>query len=308
MSKTYNEFVTLVRNWANRDEEVLSDSIVTDCMDYAVDKAYRVLRIPELEKTVSFSAADLSAVEVTYGGVTYLELSVPSDLLEYIQIRRVDESGGSVRVYNERTDIRTFHDLSAEKYSRYYWTRIGNIILVRDTFEATDTDTIEIHYYGKLSALNERYEVTAINANLDSSRIVSGTAPTDAKTGTTVPTASLKKVTYTEDEDPTNITTVWYETSVVDGDIPAAASGFTRAISTVVYYGALEPNWFRDDNQRVLLNGALAEAFIFLNEPDTAQMYLQRFIQEMEELRRHENFKQASGGNIQINVNGGGLI
>lgn len=308
MSKTYNEFVTLVRNWANRDEEVLPDAIVTDCMDYAIDKAYRVLRIPELEKTVSFSAADLAAVEVSYGGVTYLELSVPSDMLEYIQIRRVDAGGGSVRVYNERTDIRTFHDLNAEKYSRNYWTRIGNLLLIRDTFDADETDTIEIHYYGKLSGLNERYDVTAVNANLDSSRIVSGTAPTDAKTGAVVPTASLKKVTYTEDEDPTNITTVWYETSVVDGDIPAAASGFTRAISTVVYYGALEPNWFRDDNQRVLLNGALSEAFIYLNEPDTAQMYLQRFIQEMEELRRHESFKQASGGNLQINTNGWGLI
>ena len=39
MSRTYAELITLVRNWANRDVEVLSDSIVADCLRYAADKA-----------------------------------------------------------------------------------------------------------------------------------------------------------------------------------------------------------------------------------------------------------------------------
>ena len=308
MAKTYNEFVTLVRNWANRDDEVLSNSIVSDCLEYAVAQAYRVLRISELEQTVEYTAASLSTNEVSYGGHTYLELSVPSDLVEYIQIRRVDDEGGTVRVYNERADVRTFHDLHAEKYSRYYWTRIGSRILITDTFDATDTDTIEVHYYGKLGALNERWDVTAVVANTDSSYINSGTPPTDFKTGATVATGNLKVVTYTEDADPTNVTTVYYETSVADGDIPAASTGFTRAIVTDTFYGELKDNWFRDENERILLYGALSQVFIYLNEPDTAQMYGGLFTTEINQVTNDENRRRSSGGNLQININGGGLI
>lgn len=308
MSKTFNEFVTLVRNWANRDSEVLSNAIVTDCMNYAETQAYRVLRIAALEKTVCYTAADLDTFEVTYGGETYFQLTVPSDMLEYIQLRRVDASGGTVRVYNELVDVRTFHDLYAEKYNKHFWTRIGNLILVKDNIDPTSTDTLEIHYYGKEEGLNARYDVTAANANTDSSRVVSGTPPTDFATGAAVPTTNLKVVTYTEDADPTNVVTVYYEASVADGDIPVAGTGYTRAITTTAFYGELKPNWFRDTNELIILYGALMQAFIYLNEPDTSQMYSQLFSAEVQQVNAEENFRNASGGNIQININGGGLI
>lgn len=308
MSKTYNEFVTLVRNWANRDEEVLPNAIVADCMDYAVAQAYRELRISELEQTVEYTASDLDSNEITYGGTTYFQLSVPSDLLEYIQIRRVDSTGGTVRVYNERADIRTFHDLYAEKYQRWFWTRIGDLLLITDQIDSDSTDTIEIHYYGKLDPLNDRYAVTAVNANTDSSYINSGTPPTDSKTGLSVTTGDLKVVTYTEDANPSNVTTVYYETSVSDGSIPAASSGFTRSIVTDTFYGELKDNWFRDENERVVLYGGLSQVFIFLNEPQTAEMYSQLFANEINQLNSEQNRKDASGGNVQININGYGLI
>lgn len=308
MSKTYNEFVDLVRNWANRDSEVLSNSIVSDCMNFAERQCYRVLRTTEFEKTVEYTATDLDTYEVTYGGVTYFQLTIPTDLLEYIQIRRVDSTGGTVRVYNERTDVRTFHDLYAEKYTKNFWTRIGNLILIRDEIDASDTDTIEIHYYGKLDALNARYAVTAANANTDSTRINSGTPPTDYATGTTVATGNLKVVTYTEDADPTNVTTAYYETTVDDGDIPAASLGFTRAIVTDTFYGELIPNWFRDTNEMILLYGSLMQVFIYLNEPDTSQMYAQLYSSEINQVNSEERHRESSGGNIQININGGGLI
>lgn len=308
MSKTFNEFVTLVRNWANRDSEVLTNAIVTDCMNYAESQAYRVLRIADLEKTVEYAASDLDTYEVTYGGVTYFQMTVPTDMLEYIQIRRVDSTGGTVRVYNELVDVRTFHDLDAEKYNKHFWTRIGNLILVKDKIDSNSTDTLEIQYYGKEPRLNARYAVTAANANTDSSRINSGTPPTDFSTGATVPTGSLKVATYTEDADPTNVTVIYYETTVDDSNIPAAGAGYTRSLVTDVFYGELEPNWFRDTNEMVLLYGALMQVFIFLNEPDTSQMYAQLFSSEVKQVNAEENFRNASGGNIQININGGGLI
>ena len=63
--KTYNEFIKLVRNWANRDEEVLSNAIIADCLTYAADKAYRTLRVPPLETTVTYNSTELTAATTT---------------------------------------------------------------------------------------------------------------------------------------------------------------------------------------------------------------------------------------------------
>ena len=41
--------VGLVRGWANRDLQALPDEIIMDSLRYAIDKAYRTLRIPPLE-------------------------------------------------------------------------------------------------------------------------------------------------------------------------------------------------------------------------------------------------------------------
>ena len=310
MSKTYDEFVTLVRNWANRDEEVLSDAIVTDCMDYAIDQAYHGLRISPLEVTVSYSSAELEASTYTErSGRTVTELLVPSDLIEFIQIRGVDANTGTIRVFNERTDSRTFYDPYAEKYSGLaYWSRIGDNIVLSPGFPTGTEEEIYLHYYAKEPELDERYDVTAVNANLDSSYVIQGTPPISPRTGTAVASATLKKAVYTFDATGAVTDVVYYEASVADGSIPAADPGYTRTITSATYYGSLKANWFRDVNERILLNGALYHVFIFLNEPDTASIYYNRFAQEIQNLNTAEVHKQASGGNIQINVNGYGLI
>ena len=40
----------------------------------------------------------------------------------------------------------------------------------------------------------------------------------------------------------------------------------TEAISLTGYYGTLTPNWLREQNERVVLFGALAEVFAYLQE------------------------------------------
>jgi len=311
--KTYNAFVSLIREWANRDEEVLSNTIVTDCMDYAVDKAYRTLRIQALESTVQYSSTELADYTTAEHGRTITELLAPSDLIEYIQIRSVDSNGVTQRVFNEKTDIRTFYDPYAEKYSGLaYWTRIGNTAVLSPGYKENTEESVYLHYYRKLEALNERYEPTVENANLNSSYLVElgvgETAPVDYKTGVAVDTVNLKKAVYTANVNGAVVNVVFYDGSTPDESIPAADVSETLTITQADYYGQLLPNWFRDDNQRVLLYGALSEAFIYLNEPDTAQMYLQMYMSEINALNQDENTKKASGGNIQINVNGYGLI
>jgi len=239
-------------------------------------------------------------------------IPIPTDLLEYIQIRGVDENtGGTSRVFNERTDVRTFHDPYAEKYSRLaFWTRKGSSIELSPG--VSEDESIEIHYYAKLPQLNERYIVTADAVNADSSLFTeiadTGDAPIDAKTGAAVETVTLKKSVITLDADSSVVSTTYYASSVDDGDIPAAGLGQTRTITSVIFYGNLKANWFRDENERILLYGAVAQAFTYLNEPDSAVAYEQRFATEVAEVMSEERWRNASGGNIQININGNGLI
>ena len=61
--RSYDSLVTLVRNWANRDAQALPDAIIQDALRYAVDKAYRTLRIPPLEHTaVSYTHLTLPTI------------------------------------------------------------------------------------------------------------------------------------------------------------------------------------------------------------------------------------------------------
>ena len=79
--------------------------------------------------------------------------------------------------------------------------------------------------------------------------------------------------------------------------------------SDPVYFTGLEvSHWLRDENERILLFGALAEAFIYLEEDNMIEKYKLLFESEIEELNREEKMRQAVGGNVQINFNGRGLI
>ena len=56
--------VQLVRDWSNRDEAALPNAIIMDSIRYSVDKAYRHLRIPPLEHSVTYTAADLETASL----------------------------------------------------------------------------------------------------------------------------------------------------------------------------------------------------------------------------------------------------
>ena len=67
-------------------------------------------------------------------------------------------------------------------------------------------------------------------------------------------------------------------------------------------------NWFVDENERILLYGALGEAFTYLGEDDMAGKYLQLWSTEIDELNQEEATRHASGGNVQMNFDGRGMI
>ena len=291
MALTYTELTTLVRNWCNRDEEVVSDAIIQDCLKYAADKAYRTLRVPPLENVAVYESSLLtSATAISQSGLTITELQLPFDLIEFIQIKELDSDNKTLRVFNEKLDIRTFNDVNAEKYSNMnYWSRQRNVVLLTPGFNSTgNANSIEMLYYRRLPALNALYAVTVLNYN------AGFLTTTGAGSGVT----GSAQLFFNS-----NTGTTAYATNT-----EAVAASPAGNITNAYYIGTLVPNWLRDQNERVLLMGALAEIFSFTQEDDQAQKYGTMFFNEIKELNDEDGKRNASGGNLQVNFNGRGLI
>ena len=114
---TYANFTALVRDWSNKDSSVLSDTRIQDCMRYAADKCYRNLRVVALEQTVTYTSTALTSATTSGNGYapSKTELTLPADLIEYIQIRQIDAEGRTSRQFNEQPELTTNNASNAEK-------------------------------------------------------------------------------------------------------------------------------------------------------------------------------------------------
>jgi len=293
MALTYTQLVDLVRTWSNKDEEVVSDDIIKDALKYAADKTYRILRAPPLENVAIYEKSLLLAATTAATNVqsSTTEIQLPYDLVEFIQIRELDESGITTRVFNEKVDIRTFNDTFGEKYSNSnYWSRQQNVVYLTPGFgqggSGNNANTIELYYYRRLPALDATYAVTVLNYNVGfltvSSSGVTGAAQLffNSNTGATA-----------------------YDTSAT-----AQAADPAGTVTSTYYIGNLVPNWLRDSNERILLFGALSQIFSYTQDDAQASKYYQMFQAEILEVNDEDNKRNASGGNLQVNFNGRGLI
>ena len=252
----YNSLINKVYDWANRDLQALPVQIVKDSIRYAVDKAYRTLRIPPLEHTVTWANTPLDANgqgpldRATAGASNIYQsttaLAVPADLIEFIHIRGRDDQGLTTRVFNEKSDIRSYWDLNNRHYNQTaFWSRQGNKVVLTPAFGRIGRGyyggvggpetQIEMYYYRRLPALNAKFTA---------------------------------------------------------GDM----------INTEV------PNWFKDENEKIALYGALGECFAYLQEDDQAGKYIQLMMKEIEELNDEDRMRDSSGGNIQTQYTANGLI
>lgn len=290
MALTYTELTALVRNWCNRDEEVVSDAIIQDSLQYAADKAYRTLRVPPLENVAVFVNTDSELTNATTIAnnlnPSKTEIQVPHDLVEVIAIKETDSAGNTIRVFNEKLDTRTFFDPVTEKYSNNnYWTRERNVIFLSPGFDDSNLGTasnIEVYYYRRLPALNAKYAVTALNYAAGLLTTTGGTTALYFVNGNT---------------------TTAYATAT---EATAAADG--AGTNTANYIGIDVPHWLRDENERILIYGACAQVFAFTQEDEQAMKFDKLFYGEIKELNDEDKQRQASGGNVQVNFNGRGLI
>ena len=99
-----------------------------------------------------------------------------------------------------------------------------------------------------------------------------------------------------------------------DGDALTYDTSLTDAQNQLVYDGHVfvsgmeVPNWFRDENERIALYGALAECFAYLQEDDQAGKYIQLMMKEIEELNEEDRVRDSSGGNVQVQYTARGLL
>jgi hypothetical protein len=287
---TYTELVALVRTWSNRDEEVVSDDIIKDSLRYAADKAYRSLRVPPLENVATYEKTLLDAATTTSTQLqaTRTEIKIPFDLIQIIQIKEIDSTGLTTRVWNEKLDVRTFNDPSAEKYiGNNYFTRERNLLYLTPGFGknslGNQANSIELLYYRRLPALDAKYAVTVLNYKAGFLTTSGGTTTLHFVNG-----------------DTTNA----YATAT---EATAADTG-GAGTNSANYIGTEVPNWLRDQNERILLFGALAEIFAFVQDDEQAVKYNTLFFNEIKELNDEDQKRNAAGGNVQINFNGRGLI
>ena len=245
--------VGLVRGWANRDDRALPDHIIMDAIRYGVDKAYRMLRIPPLEHTVVYTEADLENSSAGQGNIyqSVTALAVPSDLIEFIQIRGTDTNGLTTRVFNEKSDIRSYWDRFQGHYdSGAFWSRQGDKILLSPAFGQVASGyyggftspeaCIELYYYRRLPALNAEWNNTFTNWRF-------GLITLENTGGT--------PFTYNDDLS-----------------VAANQERYNTATDLVHVPGTPGEvnNWFKDENEKIVLYGALAEVFAYLQEDDQA--------------------------------------
>ena len=294
----YDALVAKVRDFSNKPEtNTIPNSVIQDCLKYAADECYRELRIPPLEATALYTvdASDNegeNSVGLPYGNA-YTTIQIPDDAIRFIYLRTVAESNltnpystypsNISKVFHEITDARTFFDAYSEKYSVYNWMWKGDKIFIHPQLKVGAT--LEIQYYRRLPALDATYDVVSYNYLI---------ALSDADQ----PYLSLGT---SEDTPLYFVGGVVYDTE---------AEALTHGTVTTKYYTGKEvDNWLRDQNERLLLWGALMHlGGSYLFDDKMEARHKMKFTELVDSLNKEEKWRRASGGNVQININTGGLI
>ena len=83
---------------------------------------------------------------------------------------------------------------------------------------------------------------------------------------------------------------------------------FTANTTPLWFNGNEVANWLKDQNERVLIWGALWRMGSFLDDEKMEARYEKQFTQDIMSLNDEEKRRRAKGGNIQVTFNGMGLI
>jgi len=132
-----------IRDWLNRDEDVVSNNLIGSFMQKAADNAYRELRIPPLETTID--------VTISSSNAAANQLPIPGNFTELIRLSKV-KADNKFEVYNDRVELSVFDDQELAKPSYRYFTRKGSYLKLYPA--VLENEVYELHYYRRLFALD----------------------------------------------------------------------------------------------------------------------------------------------------------
>jgi hypothetical protein len=280
----YDALVQKVRDWSNKREvNTLPNSVIQDCLKYSADDCYKELRIPPFETTVTYTiGADNNLSDKRYS-----EFPIPSNLSEFIYIRKLNDQAYNSVVFNQVTDARTFLDPYAQKYSEYNWMWLDNQIKISPQLEVGDV--LEISYYRRLPDLAATYLVVPNNYIISLSDANQPFLTLVQSGGTNLYFASKNGVTKC------------FATL-------AEAEAYDSVVTTKMYIGKESPNWLRDSNEKLLIWGALRYIGLYLVDEAMEAKYQKAFMENIIQLNKEEKFRRAKGGNVQMSFNTNYLI
>jgi hypothetical protein len=286
----YDALIEKVRDWSNKKEEAtIPDTVIEDCLKYSADDCYRKLRVPPLEATVEYLVNLVNSDPNT----TYTRVEIPPDLTEFVYIRvKPENTNEYTPVFHQVTDSRTFLDRASEKYNSYYWMWQGNNIFIHPQVDIGAT--LELHYYKRLADLDALYAVSSSNYLL----------------GLTDADQPYLVVTTDTSETPLYFVGAGVDRQVFDSLTEANDYALTVALPVVTAYytGKEVDHWLRDENERLLMWGALYHAGAYLIDEAMESRYEKKFVENVNELNREEKMRRAKGGNVQTHFNTGGMI
>ena len=147
-----------------------------------------------------------------------------------------------------------------------------------------------MYYYRRLPALNATFEVVASNAN------AAPLGPADAEGVRSNGFLRFPRAGETGQPLYLDINTGLFTDDDIPGEFPE------------LFVGEPVPNWFKDENEKIVLYGALAQCFAYLQEDDQSGKYLQLMQKEIDDLNDEDRMRDSSGGNVQVQYTARGLI
>ena len=154
---TNTELLAKVKDWANRSD--LSDSVTQDFLEIAQKRINSMLRIAPMETIVMYTG-------ITEDQTT---LAIPSDLIEIISIRVLNDDNSTKYIYESKVDTRTFDRINAGEYgtsnNNYTFTRrAGDFVLSN---KPGSDAKVQLYYYRVLPKLNAVFPDTTANRLAD---------------------------------------------------------------------------------------------------------------------------------------------
>jgi len=224
----------------------------------------------------SFTATDRTSIVLNSGVSLNDEVKIVSFNETSVYSSEVSTVERDTITYDNRSDYRSLVSDSSNKYSTYLWSRRGDKIIVNPPFKKGDA--FELYYYSDGSNLGSEYEVTSANFQNG----------------------------FLETSDESNGTALYFtssDTPIAGEDVPSNTQG--GSYTNVFYFKGLEePNFLRDNQERLLIYIALSFINDYLGESAESEKYEIKSSNLIQRLNNEEVFKQASGGNVRVNFDG----